>query len=229
MKPAVLVLCLLAASFPALRGTEPSAPESNKKPSAHFRIRAFLMDEKQAISVALPQPNAEPLALLSASNGKNPINTPYEEFPPKEMKVDVAIGGKIHEVDVKLDAGIFYTLLLCREGGRLVTRLLQDTFPDPAEPGCHVRVCNFGSDRKAILSVGGNAMRQFDPNTFTELVLPPDGKVPINVSVLNPKGGYPANSNVVINTKSAQAVSVVIVPDYRGNFRPRVWMDGASR
>ena len=228
MKITVLLFCLLALASPARLNAEPGAPATNKKLPAHFRVRAFLMDEKEAISVTLPQPNADPVELLSAPNGEHPIITPYEELPAKEAKLSVRIGNENHDVAVKLDEGIFYTLLLCRHGGGLVTPLLQDTFPDSAEPGCHVRVFNFGSNRTANLSFGETNASQFPPNSFTELILPPAGKLALNVSILDPGGGYPAISSAGINTKSAQAISVVVVPDYRGNFRPRVCKDGPT-
>jgi len=228
MKIPVLLLCLFASAFPARLGAEPGTAAPNKKLPAHLRVRAFLMDEKQAISVTLPQPNGDPVELLSAPNGEHPVITPYEDLPANENKLSIRIGSENHDLAVKLDEGIFYTLLLCREGGGLVTPLLQDKFPDSAEPGCHIRVFNFGSNRTANLSVGGKNARQFPPNTFTELMIPPDGKLALHVSIPDPDGGYPAISSAEINTKSAQAVSVVIVPDYRGKFRPRISKDGPA-
>ena len=228
MKTTVVLICLFASAFMARLGAEPGTPASNKKLPAHFRVRVFLLDENQAISVNLSQPNADPVELLSAPNGEHPIITPYEELWPKETKLSIRIGSENHDVAVKLDEGLFYTLLVCRDGGGLVTPLLQDTFPDSAEPGCHVRVFNFGSSRTANLSIGGKKPRQFPPNTFRELLLPPDVKLVLNVSIPDPGGGYPAISSAEINTKSAQTVSVVIVPDYRGHFRPRVCQDGPA-
>lgn len=228
MKITALLLCLFASASVACLGAGPEPPASNKKLPAHLRIRAFLMDEKQAISVSLAQPNADPRELLGAPNGGHPINTPYEELPPKETKLSINIGGETRDVAVKLDEGIFYTLLLYREGGRLLTPLLQDTFPGSEEPTCRVRVFNFGSNRTAHLSIGGNNTQRFPPNSFTELTLQPGGKLAINVTIPDPDGGYPALSSADLDTKSDRAVSVVIVPDYRGKFRPRIWMDGPT-
>jgi hypothetical protein len=187
------------------------------------------MDENQAISVTLPQPNVDPVELLSAPNGgEHPVITPYEELPAKETKLSIRIGSETRDLVVKLDEGIFYTLLLYREEGRLLTPLLQDTFLGSEEPNCHVRVFNFGSNRTANLSIGGNNTQRFPPNSFTELTLPRKRKLAINVTIPDPDGGYPALSSVELGTKSDRSVSVVIVPDYRGKFRPRIWMDGPT-
>jgi len=228
MKISILLFCLLASAIPARLDAESASPPSAKKQPAYFRVRAFLMEEKQPISVTLPQPNLEPVELLSAPNGERVINTPYEEMPAKEIKLAVRIGSETYDVHAKLDEGIYYTLLVYRESGRLLTPLLQDTFADPTEPGCHIRVFNFGSERTAILSFRGKYAQQFASNTFTELILPSHGKLKINAIVPDPSGGYPAKSSAEINTKSSQAFSVVIVPDYRGKFRPRIWIDGPT-
>ena len=228
MKNTVLLFCLFAFAILARLDAESGNPSSTKKQSAYFRVRAFLMEEKQPISVTLLQPNVEPVEFLTASNSEQPINTPYEEMPAKEIKLAVRIGSENYDVHVKLNEGIYYTLLVYRESGRLLTPLLQDTFTDPAEPGCHIRVFNFGSERTAILSFRGKSPQQFAPNTFTELTLPSRGKIKINAMVPDPGGGYPAKSSAEISPRSSQAFSVVIVPDYRGKFRPRIWMDGPT-
>jgi hypothetical protein len=229
MRITLLLFCFLASAFPARMNAEPEPPSSKKKQPAYFRIRVFLLDEKQAVSATLPQPNADPVELLSAPSGEHPITTPYEGLPAKETKLAIRIGSQTHEVDMKLDEGIYYTLLVYREGGGLLTPLLQDTFPDPAEPGCHIRIFNFGSNRTANLSLDGKNEQQFAPNTFTELpALPVEGKLAINITIPDPGGGYPAIARADINIKAARALSVVIVPDYRGNLRPRIFKDGPA-
>lgn len=228
MKTAVLLFCLFASALPARLDAESRNPPSAKKQPAYFRVRAFLMEEKQPISVALQQPNLDPVELLSAPNGESIISIPYEEMPAKEIKLTVRIGSESFDVNAKLDEGIYYTLLIYRESGRLLTPLLQDTFADPADPDCHIRVFNFGSERTAILTFRGQNAKQFAPNTFTEFTLPSRGKLKIDAMVPDPSGGYPAKSSTEINTNSVQAFSVIIVPDYRGKFRPRIWIDGPT-
>lgn len=224
----VLLLGAAGTMTPAVSQspTSGTGTPSEKKPSAHIRVRVMLFNDKQSISVSLPQDGAGPRSLLALPGTERPVTTSYEEIPIDSDNLAVKVGETPLPTQTTLVEDVYYTLLIYPKAGKIVSKLLQDTFSPDSEKLCRMRIFNLGSERTTMLTLGGGKEIPVGPNTFHELDLQQAGSVPIEVRVLDPAGGHPARSLIAINTGATPACSIVIVPDYRGKFRPRVWNDG---
>ncbi len=197
-----------------------------KAPTSFFRVRIMTFQESEPIFVAIQSRNQEDLVLMENVRPSSPTATSYEEIPSKNTTIQLEVGGVSKKYNEDFLPDQFYTLLLYPKGSGLEDILLQDTFIGNPGQFPNLRILNFGSNRNATVVIEGQPTIPVPPNTFIQKVLLGEGTKKMTVTVPDPEGGYPALSMGEIQLSSNRATTIMIAPDYRGKFRPRIWQDG---
>lgn len=223
----ILIFFLLSffASFVFAQETEQPDSAAPKRPLSYLRVRIMAFDIETPVSISLKSAAPDAPKILDEYVPIQPSTTPYEGTASKGDALEISIGGKTNTLNLDLLPDTFYTLLLYQNGSNLEQRLLQDSFPPGSLSRPPLRIFNFGSNRSAQIKVGDFAPITSPPGTFQEIELDASGILPMQVIVPDPAGGYPALSSGEILFTQGKSTSIVIIPDYRGKFRPRVWQD----
>jgi len=223
----ILVPCLLfiVSCFAFAQESEQTDSVAPKYPNSYLRVRIMAFDIQTPVSVSLRSSTPDAPKILDEYVPLKPTTTPYENVPSKGDALEISVGGKTKTLNLDLLPDAFYTLLLYENESSLEQRLLQDSFPPGSQSRPPLRIYNFGSNRSALIKVGNFAPIKSPPKTFLEIEMDGSGVLPMQVVVPDPAGGYPAISSGEIVFTEGKSTSIVIIPDYRGKFRPRVWQD----
>lgn len=222
-----MTITLLMQSFASAQEATESVPAAanSRGEESYIRVRVVAVGLQEPVSASLKNAPPDFPLFLESFVPSLPTTTPYEKIPSKGKAIELEFGGKSSSVTLDLIPSQFYTLLLYQKGTDLETKLLQDSFPPETSSQIPLRIFNFGSMRSATIKIGDFPIINSFPSSFQEASLPSSGILPMQIVVPDPAGGYPALNLGEIDLRKGKALSIFIMPDYRGKFRPRVWQD----